>query len=258
VATTSLLVAAPSPAEGRRFVEEFAVTETGNLQGVAYGGGSIWTCFDLGSGKARIVRYSRTGTVKKRSPRLPLGHCAEIAYRVKDGTIHAVDHVKGRTTSHVRVVDMGRKKPAVVKTINVTRYGLAGMIAIDARRDQLLVFGGRAPYRFNLLDLSGRRSRTRVSWIREMTYRRGLGIPQGLEVVGDELLFTTSIASRGSIASNRIHVFDRSGRYKKFLNVPLAREAEGLAVDPSSKRLYLGLHHPKAVYRMRPTYKPAR
>jgi hypothetical protein len=251
-----LVTAAPVDAATYRFLERFDVDEPGNLQGLAYGGGSLWACFDVGKGQGRIVRYSMTGTVQKRSPRLPLGHCAEIAYRRQDGTIYAVDHVPGGKTAHVRVVDMSLVTPAVVKTIDVTRYGPARMIAVDNARDELVVFGGRTPYRFNFLTLSGAKRTTRVTWRRQVRHRPWRGIPQGLEVVGGELLFLTSIPFGGTIVSNRIRVFGRALADKRFINVPLAREAEGLAINPATHFLFLGFHHTPAVYRMDPAYRP--
>jgi hypothetical protein len=239
-----------------RFSRLSDVAERSNQQGLAFGGGSLWACFDTGGGGGKIIRYSRSGTVLKRSPVLPLGHCAEIAYRPKDGTIFAVDHVKGGSTSNLRIVDMSLVTPRVVKTISLTRYGLAGMIAIDKVRDQLLVFGGRTPYRFNFLSLSGTKANTNVTWLRQATYKGGLGIPNGLEVVGDDVLFSTSIPSGGSIKSNRIHVFDRRARLKTYINVPIGRETEGLAVRLKSNQLYLGFHKPNSIYGMSPAYTP--
>jgi hypothetical protein len=239
-----------------RFSRLFGVAERSNQQGLAYGGRSLWACFDTVNGGGRIVKYSRSGAVLKRSPILPLGHCAEIAYRERDGTLFAVDYVKGGSTANIRIVDMRLATPRVIRTISVTRYGLAGMIAIDNVRDRLLVFGGRSPYRFNFLSLSGTRASTKVTWRRQVTHRGGLGIPNGLEVIGDEFLFSTSIASRGAIRSNRLHVFDLQGRLKTYINVPLAREKEGLAVNRFRKKVYLGFHRPNAVYRMAPAYAP--
>ena len=240
----------PASAAGTGFVERFAVLQNGNQQGLAYGGGSLWACFDTGDGLSRIVRYSLNGRVLKRSPELPLGHCAEIAYRKADGTIYAVDYTKGGSTAHVRVVDMSRRVPAVVKTMNVATYGLGQMVAIDNARDQLLLKGGSAPYRFNFFALSGVKGDTTMRWLRQVTFRPPLGTPQGLEVVGNRFLFLSSYAGGGSTAYNRIHVFSLRGTYKRFLHVRLARESEGLALAPGRRLLYLGFHKPKAVYQM--------
>lgn len=245
-----------TPRGAYSFLRQFNVVERGNQQGLAYGGGSLWACFDTGDGNGRIVRYSVSGAVQKRSPLLPLGHCAEIDYRREDGTIYAVDYVKGATTARVRIVDMSLTTPAVIKTINVTKYGLGQMVAIDNARDQLLLKGGTAPYRFNFFALSGTKSATTATWLREVTYRPILGTPQGLEVEGKELLFLSSYAIDGSIAYNRIHSFTRQGTYKGHIQVPIARESEGLAVNPRTNKLYLGFHHPQAAYAMRPAYQP--
>ncbi len=236
------------------FAEKFDIAETSNQQGLAFGGGFLWACFDTGGGNGKIIKYSMNGDVRKTSPDLPLGHCAEIAYRNADGTLYAVDYVSGASVARVRVVDMDRPTPAVVKTLDITRYGLAGMVTIDNARDQLVVFGGRSPYRFNFLALSKAKSHTTARWLREVTYRSSLGLPQGLEVVGDELLFMTSNAQNGSLTHNRIHVFDRNARYKSYINVPIARESQGLAVA-GDNTLYFGLKRNNSVWVMSPAYQ---
>jgi hypothetical protein len=238
------------------FARQFNVAEAGNQQGLAYGGGSLWACFDTGNGRGRIVRYSLAGSVQKRSPDLPLGHCAEIDYRAEDGTIYAVDYVPGGTTARVRVVDMTRPVPGVVKTFDIAAYGLGQMVAIDNTRDVMLIKGGSAPIRFNFFALSGTKSATTKTWLREVTYRTYLGTPQGLEVVGDNFLFLTSNMVNGSVAYNRVHTFAMNGAYRSAIQVPLARESEGLAVAPGTNLLYFGLIDPKAVYVMRPAYQP--
>jgi hypothetical protein len=235
------------------FTRQFGMTEKANQQGLAFGGGYMWVCFDTGSGMGKIIKYSLSGAVLKASPDLPLGHCAEIAYRSKDGTVYAVDYVKGSASAHVRVVDMSLARPAVVKTIDVTRYGLAGMIAVDNSRDELLVFGGSRPYRFNFLALTGSKSGTTVTWLRQVTYGPSLGLPQGLEVVGKEILFSTTNFRNGMITGNRIHVFSRAAVYKGYIKVPIDRESEGLAID-DRHRVYVGFHKPNSVYVMTPAY----
>ncbi len=250
-------VGASAQAAESSFVQRFPVFQGGNQQGLTYGGGSLWVCFDTGEGLGRIVRYSLSGTVLKRSPELPLGHCAEIAYREADNTIYAVDYTKGGVTANVRVVDMSLPTPAVVRSFDVADYGLGQMVAIDNARDQLLVKGGTAPYRFNFFALSGAKGTTTMQWLRQVTYQPRLGTPQGLEVVGDEFLFLSSYAGGGSISHNRIHTFTLGGTYKRSLHVPLARESEGLALDRATNVLYLGFHRPKAVYEMVPAYQAA-
>jgi hypothetical protein len=238
------------------FSRKVAVLQAGNLQGLTHGGGSLWACLDTGDGNARIVRYSMTGAILKKSPRLRLGHCAEIAYREADGTIYAVDYVKGATTANIRLVDMSLATPAVVKTFHVARYGLGQMVAIDNARDRLLLKGGVSPYRFNWFALAGTKSGTTMRWLRESTYQPRLGTPQGLEVVGDDVLFLSSYAADGSIAYNRVHTFSLRGAYERYFSIPIARESEGLAVNASTGLLYFGLHHPAEVYEIRPAYVP--
>lgn len=254
VVLVSVVVAPAAAGTENRFFRLFGVTQRGNQQGLAYGGGSLWACFDTGGGYGRIVRYSMTGAVQKTSPPLPLGHCAEIDYRREDKTIYAVDYVKEASTARVRVVDMGRATPAVVKTFDVTRYGLGQMVAIDNTRDQMLLKGGTSPYRFNFFALSGRGPGTTARWLRQVTYGPRLGVPQGLEVIGREFLFLSSYTKNGAMAYNRIHTFSRRGRYKGSITVPIARESEGLAIGPVSRKLYVGFHAPPSVYAMSPAY----
>jgi hypothetical protein len=146
---------------------------------------------------------------------------------------------------------MSRAVPAVIKTFNVTKYGLGQMVAIDNARDRVLLKGGKSPYRFNFFALSGSKRATTMHWKRQVTYDGRLGTPQGLEVVGKEFLFLSSYAGGGSTAYNRIHAFSFGGTYERSVKIPIARESEGLTVDPRRNVLYLGFHHPRAVYRVR-------
>ena len=240
------------------FSRQFDIAERSNQQGLAHGGGFLWVCFDTGGGKGKIVKYSLSGVVQKSSPNLPLGHCAEIDYRSRDGMLYAVDYAEGSPTAHLRIVDMGLARPAVVKTIDVTRYGAGQMVAIDNVRDQVVVKGGARPYRFNFFALAGTKSTTRATWLREVRYQPSLGLPQGLEIVGNEMLFSATNFAGGRITNNRIHVLTLNAGYKTSINVPIARESEGLAVDSSNNNLYLGFHKPNSVYRMSPAYQPSR
>lgn len=237
------------------FSKQFDIADTSNQQGLAFGGGFLWVCFATGGGEGKIVKYSLSGSAQKTSPNLPLGHCAEIDYRSKDGTIYAVDY-NGGSVAQVRVVDMDLAQPTIVKTFDVTRYGLGQMVSIDNARDQMLVKGGSRPYRFNYFALAGTKSATTATWLREVTYAPNLGMPQGLEIVGDDMLFLTTNFANGGIGSNRIHILGLDGAYQTYINVPITRESEGLGIDPRTNNLYLGFHKPNSVYRMSPAYQP--
>jgi hypothetical protein len=85
-------------------------------------------------------------------------------------------------------------------------------------------------------------------------YRPGLGLPQGLEVIGGEFLFSTTNFAGGAIIGNRVHVFDLKGGYKTYIDVPISRESEGLAINPTNNVLYLGFHKQNSVYVMSSAY----
>lgn len=246
-AVAGLLVGLAVPAQASTtymYPDAFTTSSVGNQQGLARAGDAHEVAYDVGGGDAVLVRYDDAGRELSRTGRLPLGHAAEVAYRPADGLLY-VSTGGAQAASAVNAVDVRRSPAAVVRTFP---YGgaLAGnaMVAVDQVRDRMLVFGGPSagPWTYAWADWAGR---TGASFTTP-----AFGVPQGLEVVGDEVLVLTSAPGHATIT-----VLDLAGRVRRSLDVPVADEAEGLSADPRTGRLWLGFHDPGRVAAVTPAYR---
>jgi hypothetical protein len=228
------------------FTRQFLVPENGSQQGLAYADGRYYLTFDLGGERsARIVAYDADGHELRRSGPLPMGHAVELSYRQADGNLYVSNG--GHGLFHVYVVDMRRNPPAIVRTYDFSELGLNGMVAIDNVRDRMVLFGGPhvGPFTFAFAGMDGRLERRFTTRIP--------GVPQGLEVLGDQIALYTSAWDR---SSNTLTLLSDTGRITKTLPVPVAREGEGLAVNPQTNALHMGFKWPNEVRRMSPTVSP--
>jgi hypothetical protein len=244
-ATAAAVLPAASAAHGTgyTFPRQFAVPGGGNQQGLAYAGGRFYVAFDLdGKGTARIVAYNPAGREVRRTGRLPLGHAAELSYRRADGNLYVADGTPGRPC-RVTVVDMRRSPPRIVRRYDFSALGAGGMVAIDDAHDRMVVTAGPAggPFTVAFVGMDGRVQRRFTS--------RVPGVRQGLEVVGDQIALYTSAPD---MRSNTLTLVSDTGRVARTIRVPIAREGEGLAVNPRTHQLYVGFGHPDAVHRMSP------
>jgi hypothetical protein len=225
------------------FPRQFAVPEQGNEQGLAYGGGRFYVAFDLnGRGSARIVAYDRSGHEVRRSGALPLGHAAELSYRQADGDLYVADGTPGRPC-RVTVVDLRTSPPRIVRRYDFSALGTGGMVAVDNTHDRLVVTAGPAggPFTVALVGMDGRVQRRFTS--------RVPGVRQGLEVVGDQIAVYTSAPDN---SSNTLTLMSDTGEVARTIHVPVAREGEGLAVNPRTRHLFVGFGKPNEVLRVRP------
>jgi hypothetical protein len=244
-ATAAGIVAVGSVAHGAgyTFPRQFAVPGGGNQQGLAYADGRFYVAFDLdGKGSARIVAYDRAGHEVRRSGRLSLGHAAEMSYRKADGNLYVAAGTPGKPC-RVTVVDMRHSPPRIVRRYDFSALGAGGMVAIDNARDRMVVSAGPAggPFTVAFVGMDGRVQRRFTSKVP--------GVRQGLEVVGNQLVLFTSAPN---LKSNTLTVMSDTGRVVRTIRVPVAREGEGLAVDPKTRQLYVGFGRPNEVHRMSP------
>src|SRR5215211_5769802 len=225
------------------FPRQFAVPESGNQQGLAYGDGRFYVAFDLdGKGTARIVAYDAAGHEVRRSGRLPLGHAAELSYRQATGNLYVADGTPGRPC-RVTVVDMRQSPPRIVRRYDFSALGAGGMVAIDNARDRMVVTAGPAggPFTVAFVGMDGRVQRRFTS--------RVPGVRQGLEVVAGQIALYTSAPD---LSSNTLTLMSDTGKVARAIRVPVAREGEGLAVNAKTRQLYVGFAYPNAVHRMSP------
>lgn len=227
------------PPRSYRFDLLFDVPHDDNMQGLAARGDSYFVGFDVGGGDAVIREYDRRGMLLKESAALPLGHVAEISFRAADGLLHAVTGGGGNPTL-VRTVDFDADEPAIVGTLDFSALGNAGLVAVDNARDQLLVHAGpsdEGPFTFAYADFEGR--------LGDTFELPGQGVPQGLEMWRDRILYYTN---------NKITLLDREGSITGTIDIPLSGESEGLGVLPTrtGAQLLVGYNAPNRVYRVRP------
>lgn len=133
-------------------------------------------------------------------------------------------------------------EPEVVRTIDLGSLGNSGLVAVDNRRDGLLVHAGpgdQGPFVFAFTDLDGT-----VRSTFDLGYQ---GVPQGLEMAGDKVLYYTN---------DTITVLDRAGTILEAIDIPLTGESEGLAVAPAGRgtRVFFGYNKPNRVYAMKPVF----
>jgi len=225
------------------FSQQFAVGNTGNMQGLAFAGGTHYVSFDLGGGQGRIVAYDAAGRELQRTGPLPLGHANEMSVRPADGLLYVLN--SDASPSVVDVVDMGRATPVVVRTIPVGKVTHGAVVGMNIVDDQLVLVTGPTggPYDLVVLDMTGH-------------LLRSVGIPdqgvtQGVEVVDGQVLLYTSLSNP---ARNQITVLSMAGAVLRVIPVPVASEGEGLSADPATDQVYIGANSPNRVLAMSPRF----
>ncbi|MEV0407602.1 hypothetical protein [Actinoallomurus sp. NPDC050550] len=244
LAGAAALVAEAGPASARAYAFDlvFNVPDSGNIQGLAYRRGRFYVGFDVGGGNGVIREYDRSGTKLKETRPLAVGHAAELSFRPADGMLYVATG-GGTNPTKVNVVNIAARDPKIVRTIDFASLGNSGLVAVDPRRDGLLVHAGpgdQGPFVFAFTDLNGR-----VRSTFNLPYQ---GVPQGLEMAGDKILYYTN---------NKITVLNRRGRILDTIDIPLTGESEGLAVAPAGRgtRVFFGYNKPNRVYAMRPVLR---
>lgn len=227
-----------SPLDTEKYVFDllFRIDSTDNMQGITYANGFYYVGFDKGNNKGVIRKYTVAGTLVEETGLLDLGHCAELAYRKADGLIYVVN---GGGTEPTMVYAVNMQTKAIVKTINLTRLGNAGLIGIDNINDRLIVHtasSNTTPPVFTITDFNG-------DSVRSFSIPNQ-GIPQGLDCYGDQIYFYTN---------NKITILRDNGEIISTLPVPKTGESEGLtfAGDFASGNITVGYNGPNRLYALR-------
>jgi len=225
------------------FVKVFNVTDSQKLQGLAFGAKSHFLTFAMDSEKASIVQYNSSGTELKRGNNLSLGHGAEVSYRQANGNLYVANGGLLNEPTYVYEVDMSKSTPIIRNTINFSSLGANGMVAVDNSNGRLLVFTGPngGPYTISTADFNGK-------VLNQFSISEHLGTPQGIEVIGNEILYYTSQTS-----NNLITVYSTAGTKLYSINVPITAEGEGLSIDEATRTVYVGARK-QGVYRMSPAF----
>jgi DNA-binding beta-propeller fold protein YncE len=207
---------------------------TGNQQGLAEHAGTVYVAADLGADGTRIDLRSRaSGALIRSIGPLRLGHAAEISVG-SDGLLYVVN---GGPATDTKVFVIDPDSGRLLRTLDVSRLGVSGLLATDPGADRLLVYSETADgYRVTPVDLQGRTVGPAVPLPDE-------GVPQGLEIVHGELWLYTSPPT-----GNRITRFDpATGRLLGTIELAMSGEGEGLAVGAASGEVLVGAHGPSRV-----------
>ena len=231
------------------FTKLFDITSTaGGQQGLAFGHDSFYIAWDAGSGYGRITQYDSSGRELKRTDKLAIGHSAEASYRQANGKLYIANGGLTGSPTFVYEVDMRQAVPVVERTLDFTSLGSNGMVAVDNSNGQLLVFAGPngGPYTIATADFDG-------NVLSKFSIVEKLGIPQGIEVLGNEILYYTSLSTTPK--SNQITVFSIAGTKLYTIAVPIAAEGQGLAIDETTRKVYVGTINTNQLNKMSPAFE---
>ncbi len=136
--------------------------------------------------------------------------------------------------------------PVIARTIDFSSLGSNGAVAVDNGNGRLLVFAGPngGPYVVATADFDG-------TILSKFSLAEPLELPQGIEVIGNEILFFTSKKDK---TSNNIAVYSTTGTKLYSIPVPIAIEGEGLSLDEATRTVYVGTHSPDRLYKMSPVF----
>lgn len=186
-----------------------------------------------------IREYDMAGTRRKESAPLAVGHAAEVSVDDVTGLLYVATG-GGTNPTKVNVVDWAPARPRIVRTIDLGSLGNSGLVAVDNGRRGLLVHAGpddQGPFVFAFTSLDGT--------VRSTFHLPYQGVPQGLEMAGEKILYYTN---------DTITVLDRAGTILRTIDIPLTGESEGLAVAATGRgtRVFAGYNKPNRIYAMRP------
>jgi hypothetical protein len=239
------------PVPSYTLVQEFTPAR-GNQQALGFHGGSHFVGYASGDiTKGRIKKYSSTGALLYDTGLIGIGHAAELDWRDADGRLYVANGGKTNPT-HVYKVD-----PAtgiIEQDYNLEKLGNNGMVAVDNAADQMkLFYGPVAPdnnYRIRTVAFDGTLGG-------EFAVKRILGVPQGIEVIGDRILYLYSKpwGDKSKNHYNWINVYSFTGALLETINLKsLVDESQGISVDPADGTAYIGAKGPNAVYKLNPAF----
>ena len=255
VKTTKKLITVTKDHLPYRVQQKFDVG-AGNQQGLAVHDNVFYVGYDTGNDTARIDAYRGDGGLIASLNNVPLGHIAELSYSTATGYLYAAN---GGATNPTKVwalkadwsgLDLNSGASAIVDTIDLSSLGNNGMVAVDDQNSRLLVFTGTAPSFFvTPVSLTAVPSATDAT---VLTHTVGQpmpitisGIPQGIEVVGNQLWVYTSLKKKNHIARydlSQITTMPASTVGES--DLVYEGEGEGLGVDTVSGQpaFYIGAH----------------
>jgi DNA-binding beta-propeller fold protein YncE len=224
--------------------------KSGNQQGLATDGHYVWVSFDAGKGMSKIATYTWKGVYVGTSAALPLGHAAEMDYRVKDNSLYVVngglqtESTSADTKVYRVTLDSKHIARAAVKIYDFAWLGRNGLVAVDNAHDLLVTMGGpdAGPWKVTVHQF-GHASAS--SALNTFTVADPGVLLQGLAYINNTLWL---YVSQGGV--NRIDKFDITGRLLSQTTLSFTGEAEGLTVNPLTGSVYVGAHSGNRVLRV--------
>lgn len=199
-------------------VQDLFTVAAGNQQGLAVRNDIFSVGYDLGGDQARIDLYSGLGVRVGSLGPLPIGHVAELSYSTTTGLLYAAN---GGNTTPTKIWAIDPLDPqwtanpqtdpaaAVRATFDLSALGTNGMVVVDDANARLLVFSGSSgAYRVtavSIADVTTTDDAGVVTTVAAGTPGTSVpiaitGIPQGIELVGQQLWVYTSLKKKNHIA----------------------------------------------------------
>lgn len=224
----------------------------GNQQGLGFHGGTHYIGYDSGDGtNGRIRKYSATGALLSDTGLIRIGHAAELAWSNADSRLYVAN---GGQTNPTHVYKVNPTSGVIEQDYNFEKLGNNGMVAVDNTAGNMkLFYGPVAPdnnYRIRNVAFDGALGDLFV-------VRRSLGVPQGIEVVNDRILYLYSKpwGDGSGNHNNWINVYSLTGALLETISLTtLIDESQGLSVDPADNTVYVGAKSPNAVYKLQPAF----
>lgn len=243
--TASIAEAATLPSASSMFT-----VKSGNQQGLATDGHYVWISFDAGNGYARIATYTWRGAYVGTSAALKLGHAAELDYRVKDHSLYVVngglqtESVSANTKVYRVSLYASGVAHSITGTADFTWLGRNGLVAVDNFRDQIVTMGGpdAGPWQVTVHTFM---HTARSTALHNFVVNDPGVLLQGLAYVNGVLWLYVS-----QNGVNRIDKFDTTGKLLSQVKLPFTGEAEGMAINPLTRSVYVGAHSGNRVLRV--------
>lgn len=255
-------------------VQDLFTVAAGNQQGLAVRNGFFFVGFDLGNDQARIDVYDGAGRLTSSLGPLPIGHVAELSYSTTTGLLYAAN---GGSTAPTKVWAIDPVDPqwtaspqadpsaAIRATFDLSALGTNGMVAVDDANARLLVFAG-APGAYTVtpvsmtavpqvdpsgapvLDPSGNPAIIPAGTPGASVPIVVTGMPQGVELVGQQLWLYTSLRKKNHIAQYDLATMLPSAGADSSSDLMYAGEGEGLAATPPAPGTTTGTALPAWIY----------
>lgn len=194
----------------------FNIPDKLNMQGITYNNNNIYVGYDIGNGLGRIIKYNLNGKSIASTSNLPLGHCAELAYREINNKIYVAN---GGGANLTTIYELDFENNKITNAFNFEYLGTSALIGIDNTSDILVLHtiengGDHGVITFTLINLNDN------SVIKSFNVPNQ-GIPQGLDIKDNIIYLYTN---------NKITIINYNGEVIKSCAINEKGESEGLTL----------------------------